>query len=138
MTRASSSRQCLQEVNSELKELQRENPDMWAPESLYYAGIVRRAVNPYHVVELEGWLKVRACVLSHRSDLSRYGSAIGFTHGLFLCSVVVRGRQAAPFVGGLGYLIAIFVQRKLPQFFAIAYFAAVASVVIPAGLIALQ
>lgn len=61
-TRASSSCQCLQEVNSELKELQRENPDMWAPESLYYAGIVRRAVNPYHVVELEGWLKVRACV----------------------------------------------------------------------------
>lgn len=60
------------------------------------------------------------------------------SRGLFSCSVVVRGRQAAPFVGGLGYLIAIFVQRKLPQFFAIAYFAAVASVVIPAGLIALQ
>lgn len=56
---------CSQEVNNELKALQKENSELWAPEALYYAGIVRRAVNPYHVVELQTWLKVR--IISHRS-----------------------------------------------------------------------
>lgn len=33
-------------------------------------------------------------------------------------------RQAGPFIGGLGYVVAILVQRKFPRFFAIAYFGA--------------
>jgi hypothetical protein len=46
--------------------------------------------------------------------------------------------QVAPFVGGAGYMVAIFVQRNIPGLFAFAYVAAVASVVIPTGLIGLQ
>jgi hypothetical protein len=47
-------------------------------------------------------------------------------------------QQVGPFVGGAGYLFAIFVQRKAPQFFALAYFAAVASVVVPAAYLILS
>jgi hypothetical protein len=49
----------VQTVNTELKEFQRERPDLWAPEALYYGGIVRRTVNPYHIIELKPWLQVR-------------------------------------------------------------------------------
>ena len=48
-----------QAVNTELKELQRARPDMWEAETSYYGGVVRRTVNPFHVIELIPLLKVR-------------------------------------------------------------------------------
>jgi hypothetical protein len=44
----------------------------------------------------------------------------------------VAGLQAGPFIGGVGYFLAILAQRKFPKFFAAAYFGAVASLVLPA------
>lgn len=45
-------------VNTELKELQAARPDLWDAETSYYGGVIRRAVNPFHVIELVPLLKV--------------------------------------------------------------------------------
>lgn len=46
-------------INTELKELQAARPDLWDAETSYYGGVIRRAVNPFHVIELIPLLKVR-------------------------------------------------------------------------------
>jgi hypothetical protein len=46
-------------INTELKELQAARPDLWDAETSYYGGVIRRAVNPWHVIELIPLLKVR-------------------------------------------------------------------------------
>lgn len=48
-------------INTELKELQAARPDLWDAETSYYGGVIRRAVNPFHVIELIPLLKVRFC-----------------------------------------------------------------------------
>lgn len=45
-------------INTELKELRQERPDLWDAETSYYGGVIRRAVNPFHVLELIPLLKV--------------------------------------------------------------------------------
>lgn len=47
-----------QAVNTELKELQRGKPELWDAETSYLGGVVRRTVNPFHVIELVPLLKV--------------------------------------------------------------------------------
>lgn len=56
-------------INTELKELQAARPDLWDAETSYYGGVIRRAVNPFHVIELIPLLKVRFW----RGCAKRYG-----------------------------------------------------------------
>lgn len=53
-------------INTELKELQAARPDLWDAETSYYGGVIRRAVNPFHVIELIPLLKVRFCLRAQR------------------------------------------------------------------------
>jgi hypothetical protein len=48
----------LQEVNRELKEIKATKEELLGPQALYFAGIARRTVNPYYVVELKPLLQV--------------------------------------------------------------------------------
>ncbi len=115
-----------QAVNTELKELQRARPDMWEAETSYYGGVARRIVNPFHVIELIPLLKV-CCVLLVDAMVSllqfRAVAHLFSSTSTFLPPPRLVA-QVGPVIGGLGYIVAILVQRKFPRLFAFAYFGA--------------